>query len=331
MTPIEIVFIVCAIFGLLVAIVAISLALRKKGQGGILPSASQTQSGGASPAAPSPSKRSFLFRSLFSKGVDLSNLEDELIMADVGAQKSHEIAEKLRSSLPQNADEAEIKEALCSYLVSTLSPVDRSLKIPSGKAAAVIMAGVNGSGKTTTAGKLAKYFKDRGRDVVLAACDTFRPAAGEQLEIWARKEEVGIVRGKEGQDPASVAFAASSTLTPSSLLIVDTAGRLQTKKNLLDELSKIKRVVEKNVEVAECLLVLDATFGQNALSQAKVFSQALPLTGIILTKLDGSCKGGVVLAVEDEFKVPVKMVGVGEGDSDLRPFDPEAFAKGLTQ
>ena len=329
MTPIEIVFIVCAIFGLLVAIIAISLALRKKGQDVSPKSASQTQSGQSAPA--SPSKRPFLFRPLFSKRVDLSNLEDELIMADVGAEKSHEIVEKLRASLPQNASEEEIKQALYSYLVSVLSPADRSLKVPDEKAGSIIMAGVNGSGKTTTAGKLAKYFKDRGRDVVLAACDTFRPAAGEQLEIWAQKEDVGIVRGKEGQDPASVAFAASSNLGPSSLLIVDTAGRLQTKKNLLDELSKIKRVVEKNVEVDECLLVLDATFGQNSLSQAKVFSQALPLTGIILTKLDGSCKGGVVLAVEDEFKVPVKMVGVGEGDSDLRPFDPEAFAKGLTQ
>ena len=331
MTPIEIVFIVCAIFGLLVAIIAISLALRKKGQNVSPKSASQAQNGEVASAFPAPSKRSFLFRPLFSKGVDLSNLEDELIMADVGAEKSHEIVEKLKASLPQNAGEAEIKQALYSYLVSVLSPADRSLKVPEGKASAVIMAGVNGSGKTTTAGKLAKYFKDRGRDVILAACDTFRPAAGEQLEIWAQKEGVGIVRGKEGQDPASVAFSAASEVGPSSVLIVDTAGRLQTKKNLLDELSKIKRVVEKKVQVDECLLVLDATFGQNALSQAKIFSQALPLTGIILTKLDGSCKGGVVLAVEDEFKVPVKMVGVGEGDSDLKAFDPEAFAKGLTQ
>ena len=325
MTPLEIVFIVCAIFGLLVAIIAISLACRKKKPASISDSSQKD----ASPS--NPSKRSFLFQPLFSKGVDLSNLEDELIMADVGVGKSREIVGKLKASLPSNAGEDEIKQALRSYLVSALSSIDRSLKVEPGRAGAVIMVGVNGSGKTTTAGKLARYFKDQGRDVVLAACDTFRPAAGEQLEIWAQKSGVKIARGKAGQDPASVAFNAASQLGPDSLLIVDTAGRLQTKQNLLDELSKIRRVVEKKVQVDETLLVLDATFGQNALSQAKVFSQALPLTGLILTKLDGSCKGGIVLAVEEEFGVPVKMVGVGEGESDLKPFDPETFAKGLTR
>lgn len=325
MTPIEIVFIVCAIFGLLVAIVAISLACRKKRPDSL------SKAGQNHTDSSRPSKHSFLFKPILSKGVDLSNLEDELIMADVGVEKSHEIVEKLKSSLPSNANKEEIKQALQSYLISTLSAVDRSLKVQPDKAGAIIMVGVNGSGKTTSAGKLAKYFKDQGKDVVLAACDTFRPAAGEQLEIWAQKEGVKIARGKMGQDPASIAFSAASQLGPNSLLIVDTAGRLQTKQNLLDELSKIRRVAEKKVQVDESLLVLDATFGQNALSQAKIFSQALPLTGIILTKLDGSCKGGVVLAVEEEFGVPVKMVGVGEGESDLRPFDPEAFAKGLTQ
>lgn len=325
MTPIEIVFITCAIFGLLVAIIAISLACRKKS------SVPPLESGREDADSSKNSKRSFPFKSIFSKKIDLSNLEDELIRADVGAEKSQEIVEKLKASLPANAGEEEIKQALYSYLVSALSSYDRSLNIKPDKAGAVIMVGVNGSGKTTTAGKLAKYYKDRGRDVVLAACDTFRPAAGEQLEVWAQKDEVKIARGKTGQDPASIAFTAASQLGSDSLLIVDTAGRLQTKQNLLDELSKIRRVVEKKVQIDESLLVLDATFGQNALSQAKIFSQTLPLTGIILTKLDGSCKGGVVLAVEEEFNIPVKMVGVGEGQADLRPFDPQTFAKGLTQ
>lgn len=325
MTPIEIVFIVCAIFGLLVAIIAISLACRKKSP------ASSAKIGPGSTDSSKTSKHPFLFRPLFSKRVDLSNLEDELIRADVGVEKSHEIIGRLKASLRPDAGEEEIKQALRSYLISTLSSADRALNIESDKAGAVIMVGVNGSGKTTTAGKLAKYFKDRGRDVVLAACDTFRPAAGEQLEVWAQKDGVKIARGKTGQDPASIAFNAASQLGSDSLLIVDTAGRLQTKQNLLDELSKIRRVVEKKVQVDESLLVLDATFGQNALSQAKIFSHALPLTGIILTKIDGSCKGGVVLAVEEEFGIPVKMVGVGEGESDLKPFDPQAFARGLTQ
>lgn len=325
MSPLAIIFLVCAVFALLVAIISISLAVRKK-EKPISKAAGQHEDLEAAKAKPR-----LKFRPLLSKGVDLSNVEDQLIMADVGTEKSREIVENLKGKLSPDSSEDDIKRELYSYLTSVLSPMDRALDLPDHESCAVIVAGVNGSGKTTSVGKLAKHFKDQGKTVVLAACDTFRPAAGEQLETWAQREGVKIVRGREGQDPASVAFTAAAQLEGPSVLLVDTAGRLQTKQNLMDELSKIKRVVEKKIEVKESLLVLDATIGQNSISQAKVFSRALPLTGIILTKLDGSCKGGVVLAVENEFKVPVKMIGVGEGEADLKPFDAEEFAKGLAQ
>ena len=200
------------------------------------------------------------------------------------------------------------------------------------KPSVIIMVGVNGTGKTTTAGKLSRLLVSEGKQVMLGAADTFRAAAADQLETWGAKVGVLVVRSdKDGADPASVAFEASAKAKEENadVLIIDTAGRLQNKSNLMDELGKIRRVTEKNLPVDEVLLVLDATTGQNGMTQAKVFAEAIGITGVVLSKLDGSAKGGIVISVQKELGVPVKLVGLGEGPDDLAPFDPEGFVDGI--
>jgi fused signal recognition particle receptor len=195
----------------------------------------------------------------------------------------------------------------------------------------VLVVGVNGTGKTTTTGKLARVLVAEDRDVILGAADTFRAAAADQLQTWGDRVGVPVVRGPEGSDPASVAFEAVSTAIGGEcdVLVVDTAGRLHTKTGLMDELGKVKRVIEKQAPVDEMLLVLDATTGQNGLAQARVFAEVVDVTGVVLTKLDGTAKGGIVVSVQRELGVPVKLVGLGEGPDDLAPFDPEVFVDAL--
>ncbi|MDN6522309.1 MAG: signal recognition particle-docking protein FtsY, partial [Bifidobacterium crudilactis] len=212
---------------------------------------------------------------------------------------------------------------------------DRSLAASrehADKPSVIMMVGVNGTGKTTTAGKLARLFVAESKSVVMGAADTFRAAAADQLETWGNKVSVPVVRSdKDGADPASVAFEAAERAVndDADVLIIDTAGRLQNKANLMDELGKIRRVAEKTVKVDEVLLVLDATTGQNGMAQAKVFAEAIGITGIVLSKMDGSAKGGIVISVQKELGVPVKLVGLGEGPDDLAPFDPDSFVDGI--
>ena len=224
-------------------------------------------------------------------------------------------------------------DILREELVTLVDPsLDRSLAVNrrDGKPAVVLMVGVNGTGKTTTVGKLARVLVAEDKQVVLGAADTFRAAAAEQLTTWGERVGVPAVRGAEGSDPASVAFEAvrNGIEQEADVVLVDTAGRLQNKAGLMDELGKVKRVIEKQAPVTEVLLVLDATTGQNGLQQARVFREVVDVTGIVLTKLDGSAKGGIVVAVQRELGVPVKLVGIGEGADDLAPFDPAAFADG---
>lgn len=269
---------------------------------------------------------------------DWEEVEDTLLLADVGAEASEELVEKLRTDARVNGevDPAQLREALRSELLNLVGPdMDRRLEATKPEAqtpSVIIMVGVNGTGKTTTAGKLARLFVSEDKSVMMGAADTFRAAAADQLETWGAKVGVPVVRSdKEGADPASVAFDASAKAKEANtdVLIIDTAGRLQNKANLMDELGKIRRVTEKNLPVEEVLLVLDATTGQNGMTQAKVFAQAIGITGVVLTKLDGSAKGGIVISVQKELGVPVKLVGVGEGPDDLAPFDPESFVDGI--
>ena len=229
--------------------------------------------------------------------------------------------------------EAELKSILAGVICDKLDNGNRELNLKSGKLPYVILVvGVNGVGKTTTIGKLATWLTQGNWKVVLGAADTFRAAAVDQLETWATRAGVKLVRpSAAGQDPASVAFEAVEygVQNQSDVVIIDTAGRLQNKTDLMDELSKIRRVIEKQAEIAEVLLVLDATTGQNGLAQARAFSEAISVTGIVLTKLDGSAKGGIVVAIQNELQIPIKLVGVGEGVEDFAFFDPEEFAKGL--
>lgn len=269
---------------------------------------------------------------------DWEDVEDTLLLADVGAEASEQLVEQLRTDarVTGETDPTQLREALRSELLALVgTDVDRSLeaeKPGAKKPSVIIMVGVNGTGKTTTAGKLARLFVSEDKTVMLGAADTFRAAAADQLETWGAKVDVPVVRSdKEGADPASVAFeaAAKAREDGADVLIIDTAGRLQNKANLMDELGKIRRVTEKNLPVDEVLLVLDATTGQNGMAQAKVFAEAIGITGVVLTKLDGSAKGGIVISVQKELGVPVKLVGVGEGPDDLAPFDPESFVDGI--
>lgn len=269
---------------------------------------------------------------------DWEDVEDTLLLADVGAEASEQLAEELRNDarIAGQSDPAEVRAALKDKLLKLVgTDVDRRLnadKEGANKPSVIIMVGVNGTGKTTTAGKLSRLLVSEGKQVMLGAADTFRAAAADQLETWGAKVGVPVVRSdKDGADPASVAFEASAKAKEANadVLIIDTAGRLQNKSNLMDELGKIRRVTEKNLPVDEVLLVLDATTGQNGMTQAKVFAEAIGITGVVLSKLDGSAKGGIVISVQKELGVPVKLVGLGEGPDDLAPFDPEGFVDGI--
>jgi fused signal recognition particle receptor len=255
---------------------------------------------------------------------DLDELTNELITADIGADLAHTIIEqtrKLKSSTPE--------ESLHTVLLSHLSKKERSISITSG-VTAVMVVGVNGTGKTTSVAKLANHFQGKGT-VVLAAADTFRAAAVEQLQTWGQRIGVDVVSGKENSDPASVAFDAISQAQQLSaaFLFIDTAGRLHNKSDLMNELEKIKRVIEKVTPVSEVLLVIDATTGQNGLQQAKIFAEAVQVTGIVLTKLDGSARGGIALAIEDSLDIPIKFIGTGESIEDLASFNPDEYVRGL--
>ena len=265
-------------------------------------------------------------------------IEDTLLTADLGVAPTQELVERLRARVRVEgvADPAEARAILREELVALVDPsLDRRLRtdrhVEENRPAVVLVVGVNGTGKTTTVGKLARVLVAEDRDVVLGAADTFRAAAADQLTTWGDRVGVVTVRGPEGGDPASVAFDAvkQGKEAEADVVLVDTAGRLQTKTGLMDELGKVKRVVEKHGPVDEVLLVIDATTGQNGLVQARVFSEVVDVTGIVLTKLDGTAKGGIVVAVQRELGVPVKLVGLGEGPDDLAPFDAEAFVDGL--
>ncbi|MFD4644379.1 signal recognition particle-docking protein FtsY [Lentzea sp. NPDC058436] len=264
------------------------------------------------------------------------DVEDTLLIADLGAATTTEIVDTLRSKLAGSGvrSEADAQVLLRSVLVDALGPrMDRSLKaLPhGGKPAVLLVVGVNGVGKTTTTGKLARVLVADGRTVLLGAADTFRAAAADQLETWGKRVGAETVRGPEGGDPASVAFDAVKRGMDAGVdtVLIDTAGRLHTKVGLMDELGKVKRVVEKQAVVDEVLLVLDATTGQNGLTQARVFAEQVSITGIVLTKLDGTAKGGIVFQVQRELGVPVKLVGLGEGADHLAPFEPGAFVDAL--
>ncbi|MGQ0551183.1 MAG: signal recognition particle-docking protein FtsY [Armatimonadota bacterium] len=260
-----------------------------------------------------------------------TELEEALIGADVGAALAAQITERLRKEGAGARTAEGLRTALAAIIRDHLGPPG-VLQIDPPPAAIVIL-GVNGSGKTTTIGKLAHRLKERGRRVLLAAGDTFRAAAIEQLEVWAERVGVPVVRHQVGADPAAVAFdAAQAALARrADVVIIDTAGRLHTKVNLMEELKKVDRVLAKALPGApiERLLVLDATTGQNGLAQARAFNEAVGLTGVVLTKLDGTAKGGIVLAVADQLRVPIVFIGTGEGLDDLAPFDPGAFAAAL--
>jgi fused signal recognition particle receptor len=269
---------------------------------------------------------------------DWDELEETLLLADVGAGPSAELIDALRTRVRVEGvkDPAHVRAMLREQLLALVDPaLDRELhtaRTPDGAPAVVLVVGVNGTGKTTTVGKLARVLVAEGRTVVLGAADTFRAAAADQLQTWGSRVGVRTVRSdRDGADPAAVAFDAvrQGRADGVDVVLVDTAGRLQNKAGLMDELGKITRVVTREAPLSEVLLVLDATTGQNGLNQARVFGEVAGVTGIVLTKLDGTAKGGIVVAVQRELGVPVKLVGLGEGPDDLAPFDPEAFVDGL--
>ena len=263
-------------------------------------------------------------------------VEDTLLIADIGSATTAEIMRTLREQMAARSirTEADARALLREILVAQLHPeFDRSIRaLPhDGAPAVLLVVGVNGTGKTTTTGKLARVLVADGRRVLLGAADTFRAAAADQLQTWAERVGAEVVRGKEAADPAAVAFDAVSKGIENGVdvVLIDTAGRLHTKSGLMDELSKVKRVIEKRAHVDDVLLVLDATVGQNGLTQARVFAEIVNITGVVLTKLDGTAKGGIVFQVQRELGVPVKLVGLGEGADDLAPFEPGAFVDAL--
>ena len=263
-------------------------------------------------------------------------VEDTLLIADLGPVTTASVIEHLRAQMAASSvrSEAEARAVLREVLIRELDPgLDRSIRaLPHAeKPSVLLVVGVNGTGKTTTVGKLARVLVADGRRVVLGAADTFRAAAADQLQAWAARVGAEVVRGAEGADPASVAFDAvdKGIATGADVVVIDTAGRLHTKTGLMDELGKVKRVVEKRAAVDEVLLVLDATIGQNGLTQARVFADVVDITGVVLTKLDGTAKGGIVFRVQQELGVAVKLVGLGEGPDDLAPFEPAAFVDAL--
>lgn len=264
----------------------------------------------------------------------LEELEEALILSDVGAETAMKIVDNLRKriKLEKIEDSEKVKDALKEEIYKILTEKDNSLNL-STKPAVMLVVGVNGAGKTTSIGKIAANLKAEGKKVLVAAADTFRAAAIEQLEVWTERAGVDIIKRPEGSDPASVVFDAISKTKSEDydVVIIDTAGRLHTKKNLMDELGKMQRIIDRELPNAakEVLIVLDGTTGQNALIQAKEFSEVTNITGIILTKLDGTAKGGVVIGICSELNVPVKLIGVGEKIEDLQVFNAEEFAKAL--
>ncbi|MBT2469712.1 signal recognition particle-docking protein FtsY [Streptomyces sp. ISL-66] len=263
-------------------------------------------------------------------------IEETLLIADVGVAPTQELVDRLRERVKVlgTRTPADLRALLKEELVALLgTDFDRAVKTESGvdTPAVVMVVGVNGTGKTTTTGKLARVLVADGRSVVLGAADTFRAAAADQLQTWGDRVGARTVRGPEGGDPASIAYDAvkEGIAEGADVVLIDTAGRLHTKTGLMDELGKVKRVVEKHGPLDEILLVLDATTGQNGLTQARVFAEVVDITGIVLTKLDGTAKGGIVIAVQRELGVPVKLIGLGEGADDLAPFEPEAFVDAL--
>lgn len=262
------------------------------------------------------------------------NLEEALIMADIGVETTEYIIETLRENVKQKriTDGNLVKEELKNIISDILSEQNTSVDI-SNKPAVILIIGVNGVGKTTSIGKIASHYKAQGKKVMLAAADTFRAAAIDQLDIWAERSDCDIIKHQENSDPAAVIFDACSAAKArgTDILICDTAGRLHNKKNLMAELAKINRVIERELPESsrETLLVLDATTGQNAVSQAKLFGETADITGIILTKLDGTAKGGIVISIAKEQNLPVKFIGVGEGIDDLQEFSAADFAKAL--
>lgn len=281
--------------------------------------------------------RLFDVRSWFHRKVDqefLDELESRLIRADVGVKPTHQIIAHVREAFADRTAGDDLVAFLKNEIRTLLvDPRSEGITFAARKPTVILVAGVNGSGKTTSIAKLAQRWKDEGRSILLAACDTFRAAAADQLGIWAQRSGSDLVRGAPGADPASVAHDACDRALARGidLLIVDTAGRLHTQTHLMRELEKVRAVLTRKIPGAphEVLLVLDATNGQNAIRQAEVFTRSIGCTGIILTKLDGTAKGGVVVAVRQALNLPVKFVGVGEAIDDLQPFDPEAFVESL--
>ena len=280
-------------------------------------------------------KKLNIFSGFFSVDEDFfEELEENLILSDMGMDTTLEAVETLRERVKANKikEPEEVKACLREILVEMLDVGSTELDL-TDKPAVVLMIGVNGVGKTTTIGKLANLLKNQGNRVLLAAGDTFRAAAADQLAIWADRAKVDLVRHEEGSDPAAVVFDAmnAARARKTDVVLVDTAGRLHNKQNLMNELNKIRRVIDREGTASskEVLLVLDATTGQNGPIQAKQFGESAGITGIVLTKLDGTAKGGVVLAIAKEMGVPVKFVGLGEGIDDLQPFDAVAFAEAL--
>jgi fused signal recognition particle receptor len=286
-------------------------------------------------------------RQLFDEGLDtllavgrpvdealLEELEEILLTADVGAATAAEFVDRVRADARRGRvnNAADVRTLLRRLFEETLEPAAAPLALE-GRPAVALMLGVNGAGKTTTTGKLAAALRGQGKSVALAAADTFRAAAIEQLEEWGRRADAPVIRQAAGADPAAVVFDAvkGAAARGTDVLLVDTAGRLHTKSNLMDELSKLKRVIERQLPGApqECLMVLEAPTGQNGLAQARLFHEAVGLTGIVLTKLDGTAKGGIVVRIWRELGVPIKLVGVGEKVEDLQPFDAKAFAAAL--
>ena len=272
-------------------------------------------------------------RRLWGAGPDeetWERLEETLLAADVGVAATDRVIAGVRSDGPTSFEEA--RDALASRLRAEMAGRDRDLHLD-GSPATVLVVGVNGTGKTTTIAKLAKRLGDQGKTVILAAADTFRAAAGEQLETWADRVGVPVVTGQQGGDPAAVAHdaVASARARGADVVLIDSAGRPHARKDLMAELAKIHRVAGGESGVDEVLLVIDATSGQNVVSQVRVFAEAVPVSGLVLTKLDGTARGGIVVAVEQELDVPVKLIGVGEGLDDLVPFEPDRFVSSLLE
>ena len=272
-----------------------------------------------------------LFNAIKSGSVSDNEWEDirvSLIESDLGVKLTDELITMAKTTKPEDA-----KEAIMAEVKKWLSKDDRSIKFTPGRTNTILVVGVNGTGKTTSTAKLAFHLKSEKKTILLAAADTFRAAAVEQLQTWADRIGVEVVHGESNADPASVAFSAITKAKEDQIdyLVVDTAGRLHTKENLMQELGKVLRVIEKLSPVDEVLLVIDATTGQNGMNQARVFIEAVGVTGLIITKLDGSAKGGVGMAVEKEFGLPIKYIGSGEQISDLAPFNAERFIEGLLE